>query len=253
MKRRSLTVKEMNALCLLTLCLLTLCALGCEEARRSPVLGHQEPSAQAGEPHTAGQTAGETAGAMSTTELPPATRAPRRLTVAQLARSIEVVTGGLRWVEDLGQGPVDMLTLLAPTLGAPDYRSVTHESLEPSLLLSKFAQDGAQRVCERWVAQDRDPNLSLGSLVHSEGVEGGWESLEPSHVTANLERLLLTFFAYSPRGTLSGDGSAAPDPRVQALRELFELVAATAPSDPAGDAWLAVCVALMTDPEFLMY
>jgi hypothetical protein len=179
-------------------------------------------------------------------------RAPRRLTIAQLARSIEVVTGGLRWIEDLGQGPVDMLELLAPTLGAPDYRGVTHENLEPSLLLSKFVQDGAQRVCEAWVARDRDPALSAHTLVELSTSSEGWVSREPRHVKANLERLLLVFFAYSAQGSLPGDPEV-DDPRVSALYELFELVSAASPSDPTGDAWLAVCLALMTDPEFVMY
>ena len=250
-------LKRLVAL-LITACTASLILSGCEEARRVSLSaeGPAPAGSSAGASDEAGGIAGSSAGVSAAgVEAPPALiepRAPRRVTVAQLARSIEVVTGGLRWVEDFGQGPVDMLEFLAPTLGAPDYRGVTHESLEPSLLLSKFVQDGAQRVCEAWVTLDRDPALSAHTLVELSSASEGWASREPSHVKANLERLLLVFFAYSAQGSLPGEPEA-DDPRVSALYELFELVSVASPSDPAGDAWLAVCLALMTDPEFVMY
>ena len=242
---------------LITTCAAFVFLLGCEEARRVR-LSAEGPTPAGSSAGASGETGGgaeSTAGSAAGVEAPPdliEPRAPRRVTVAQLARSIEGVTGGLRWIEDFGQGPVDMLEFLAPTLGAPDYRGVTHENLEPSLLLSKFVQDGAQRVCEAWVTLDRDPALSAHTLVELSSAREGWESREPRHVKQNLERLLLVFFAYSAQGSLPGEPEA-DDPRVSALYELFELVSAASPSDPAGDAWLAVCLALMTDPEFVMY
>lgn len=226
---------------LILVALLTLMG-GCEPARRTSLTTPNTPTAGAQGP--VGGVEVNEGGVEAPSPLTLSARAPRRLSVAQLARSIEVLTGGVRWVEDLGQGPVDMLTLLAPTLGVADFRNITHESLEPSLLMSKFVQDGAQRVCAAWVRQEREPATRTGSLVKSpEGTP--WGSLEPEHVRANLSRLLVRFFAYSPQ--------PSDDPRVEALYELFSMVAESAPSEPAADAWGAVCLALMTDPEFLMY
>ena len=67
-------------------------------------------------------------------------RQVHRMTVAQLARSIPVITGGIAWIEDFGEGPIDMLQILSSTLGAPDYLLVTEENLDPSLILAKFVQ-----------------------------------------------------------------------------------------------------------------
>jgi hypothetical protein len=75
------------------------------------------------------------------------------MTIEQLARSIPVITGGIAWVEDFGQGPVDILAILSGTLGAPDYRLVVSENLEPSLVIAKFMQDASQRICAQWVTR----------------------------------------------------------------------------------------------------
>ena len=252
----------------LTRSALTLSALtACDEARRtltpasvSLVGGGAGGSAGAGAGGGLGGGGGAEAGAEPpVAPLPPPARAPRRLTVEQLTRAIPVLTGGVRWVEDFGQGPVDMLTFLAPTLGAPDYRGVTEELLEPTLLISKFVQDGAQRVCEAWVARDAAAPAAERSLVRHDDAARAWGDLDPVAVRANISRLLLRFFAYEARLELPGG-----DPRVEALYALFDAVAQTAPAEaapaggagargPARDAWLATCLALMTDPELLMY
>ena len=176
---------------------------------------------------------------------PTSARQLRRVSVEQLLRMLPQVTGGIRWVEDFGQGPVDILELLAPSLGAPDYRGVTHELLEPNLLMSKFLSDGAQRVCHTWVQQDRSALGAERTLVkpYQEGL--AWDDRSTAQVRYNLKRLLLRFFAF----TVTQDDH----PRLQALEELFNTVVATSPTDPSGDAWFAVCLALMTDPEFTLY
>jgi hypothetical protein len=169
-------------------------------------------------------------------------RTAGRMTIEQLARSIPVVTGGLRWTEDFGQGPVDMLDVLAPTLGAPDYRLVTQENLEPGLIMAKFLQDASHRICTRWVVQDRAAAPAERTLVH----HANWDSLDEADVNTTLRALELRFFA---RHVADDDTASIAD-----LRDLFFNAAHTAaPGDEARDGWMAVCIALMTDPEFILY
>lgn len=169
-------------------------------------------------------------------------RAVGRMTVEQLARSIPVVTGGLRWMEDFGNGPVDMLQVLAPTLGAPDYLLVTEENLEPGLIIAKFLQDASHRICARWVERDRAAPPEERTLVHHED----WDSLEPADVDRTLRALMLRFHARR----VPEDDDAALEP----LRALFVNASSTAPPERAArDGWLAVCIAMMTDPEFILY
>jgi hypothetical protein len=163
-----------------------------------------------------------------------------RMTIEQLARSISVVTGGLRWTEDFGQGPVDMLEVLAPTLGAPDYLLVTEENLEPSIIVAKFLQDASHRICVRWIAEDRGkPQAERTFVRHAD-----WDSLDAADVNTTLRALQLRFFARK----------VDDDEALRPLRTLFVNASSTAaPGNAARDGWLAVCIALMTDPEFILY
>jgi hypothetical protein len=172
----------------------------------------------------------------------PSARTVRRQTVEQIARSIPVVTGGLSWVEDYGQGPMDMLTFLSGSLGAPDYMLVTHESLEPSMILAKFMTDASHRICSDWIK--RDENLPAGErtlITHED-----WDSLDEADVRQSLAALNLRFFSvYTPP-----DDGAATD----ALYAVFEHASTSAPQiKAADDGWFAVCIAMMTDPRFVLY
>ncbi len=169
-------------------------------------------------------------------------RAAGRMTIEQLARSIPIVTDGLAWTEDFGQGPADMLQVLAPTLGAPDYLRVTEENLEPTLIIAKFLQDASQRICLRWVARDAGLEPADRSLVS----HADWASTDEALVRENLRRLQLRFYARHV--------AEADDPALDPLYQLFVDASSTAPAERAArDGWLAVCIAMMTDPEFVLY
>ena len=174
-------------------------------------------------------------------ELPPS-RAVHRMTVEQLMASIPVVTGGLTWEEDFGDGPQNMLEQLAPTLGAPDYVLVVEENLEPSMIIAKFVADAANRVCAKWIQRDRSlPAADRTLVVHED-----WSSLDEDDVKASLRRLALRFF--SRHVTADDDAAIAP------LYDLFLAASGGAPAGKAADdGWLAVCLALMNDPEFVLY
>jgi hypothetical protein len=162
------------------------------------------------------------------------------MTIEQLARSIPIVTGGLRWTEDFGNGSVDMLQVLAPTLGQPDYIRITSENLEPTLIIAKFVQDAAYRICGRWVDRDRNAPLAERSLVRHED----WSSLAEADVKANLRMLHLRFYART----------IGADTELTDLYDLFVNASTTAPQGRgAEDGWTAVCIAMMTDPEFILY
>ncbi|HIA02380.1 MAG TPA: hypothetical protein EYN06_04655 [Myxococcales bacterium] len=169
-------------------------------------------------------------------------RQVRRLSIDQLKRSIPIVTDGLEWIEDFGEGPIDMLNVLAATLGAPDYLLITQENLEPSLIIAKFMQDASHRICPRWIARDKTLPVTERSLV----IHEDWNSLDETLVKANIRALLFRFFA---RAVASDDDEAIVD-----LYELFDAAASNAPIvNKAEDGWLALCLALMTEPDFVLY
>ncbi len=163
-----------------------------------------------------------------------------RMTIEQLARSIPVVTEGLRWTQDFGQGETDLLVVLAATLGAPDYINVTDENLEPTLIIAKFMQDASHGICSRWVTRDR--SAETRSLVQH---DGDWASRDETHARAALQRLQMRFYARQV------DTDSV---QVDRLYTLFLNASNTAQAGrETADGWLAVCIALMTDPEFILY
>ncbi len=169
-------------------------------------------------------------------------RAVGRLTVEQLTRSIPVITGGVEWIEDFGQGPVNLLEVFGPTLGAPDYLRITEENTEPTLLIAKFMQDASHAICVDWVAKDAAAPADERTLV----AHADWSSTDEALVKENLRRLQLRFYS-----------RFVPPEEETAIADLFDLfvnASSTAPAQRAAeDGWLAVCIAMMTDPEFILY
>lgn len=169
-------------------------------------------------------------------------RSVHRMTVDQLAASLPVITHGLDWSEDFGAGPQDMLQALAATLGAPDYVLVVEENLEASLIIAKFMQDAANRVCAKWMVRDRElPEAERTLIAHAD-----WDSLDEADVKHSLRKLELRFFS---RWVADDDDAAIAD-----LYELFVAASSAAPAGKeADDGWLGVCMAMMTDPEMVLY
>jgi hypothetical protein len=168
------------------------------------------------------------------------------MTIDTLRRSIPTITNGINWEEDFGDGnQTDVLEALSATLGAPDYLLVTEENLEPSLIIAKFMQDASNRICPRWVERDRGEAAGMRSLVaHA----GDWNSRAEADVKVALRALRLRFFGHR----MPADGSQ--DAALADLIDLFNTASATStPGREAQDGWLAVCIALMTDPEMVLY
>ncbi|MBI4816361.1 MAG: hypothetical protein HY791_08885 [Deltaproteobacteria bacterium] len=150
-------------------------------------------------------------------------RGSRRMSVEQIERSLEAIA-------QLPEGTVKLPDSLALTLGRPDYRRVTEESLEPSALFMKFMVDLGAIVCT---------NLSDADLNRPESERALFRY---SDLDENLRYLLLRF---------TGIEGLAADEYVPRLRDVHERGRRGARGERGGME--AVCLALFTSPEFLVY
>jgi hypothetical protein len=179
----------------------------------------------------------------------PAGRAPKRLGVDQLRASLVAATGfgwtEFRRISDADQlygyadRDADVLDLLAPTLGRPDYRTSTTETTDPSITFTKAAGDAARSACKRAVfmeTQRGSPPILFKYVKPADTLQSN-----PGAVRKNLAYLVLRFW-----------GRTVPEtsPEVAPLESLFDRAAHL--GQPA-DGWRAVCIALATDPQFLTY
>ncbi|MEZ4464966.1 MAG: hypothetical protein R3F43_10820 [bacterium] len=121
----------------------------------------------------------------------PLARVPGRMAIEQLARSIPVVTGGLRWTEDFGQRAHRHAGGAGPHPRGAGLPARDPGEPQPTLIVAKFIQDAAFRICGQWAQQDRQAAAGDRTLVR----EGDWDSLEAAHVRANLRALQLRFYA----------------------------------------------------------
>ena len=152
-------------------------------------------------------------------------RGPRRMSVEQLERSLEVIIGGA-----VQPGSFNLDRTLALTLGEPDYLTVTDESLEPTPLYMKFMMDLGAYTCQ--AIRDYDPQRPVEDRVLTRYADKD----------QNIRHILLRFTGI--------EGSDA-DEYVVRLSRVYD----AGRSGPMGDAsgWEAVCIAVFTSPEFLLY
>jgi len=174
--------------------------------------------------------------------LPPdPVRLRQRMNLDQLAAAIARTTGGLSWTEGTGANTKDLFTTLAPTLGKPDFNQITQEDLSPSSLFQKFMDDAARDVCQKLVVVEvAAPELERHLMIHVEPTD----DLEAMALgmDENLSELLLRFH---------GKRLAVDAPELVQWRWLATSVANVTQSPTQG--WRAVCVALMTHPQFYSY
>lgn len=160
-------------------------------------------------------------------------KAARRLTVAQLRASIPALFGGLTWTNNNRPTGTVMFNSLSRTLGEADYLGQTEENREPNPIFFKFMDDMAGQVCTNAVAAD------TARTVASERVVKPFAE-DPDR---NLRFLRLKLHGiYVPESSTEG---------LAELRKLYDDVLADTRS--ADQAWSAVCVAMLTAPEFMAY
>ena len=172
----------------------------------------------------------------------PQERPLRRMDLDQLADSIEVVTGGVRWVTVEGGRDVDLFERYSKTLGKPDFVDSNTEDLEASVLFQKFLNDAAHDVCTDLMERELSaPSDERVFFVHAEP-EATPESA-PEAVANNLSMLLLRYHAKQ---------IVIDDARLQPWLWLMNSVLHVT-EDDALQAWGSVCVALIVHPDFYSY
>ncbi len=149
-------------------------------------------------------------------------RGPRRMGIDQLERSLDAIG-------NVAEGTVKLPPDLAVTLGRPDFRRVTEESLEPSPLFMKFMIDLSVFFCD--------------SMAEAEATRPAGDRLftRLPTIDENLSFLLLRFTS------IDGDDGK---PYLVRLRKAYD---AGSQSTKKYGGYQAACMALFNSPEFLLY
>jgi hypothetical protein len=165
----------------------------------------------------------------------PAGRRMRRMTAIQFHRSLVTVTGQ----------PWPFFDEFARAMGQADYAEITEEGLELSVTFDKFVHDAALHSCAAAIAADlagSDAGIVLRWVAVSERDE--------VKIRRNLDYMMLRFL---------GQEMQDEDPRVEPWMTL--LTASPDEDEPFGDIddelmrerWTAVCMGLVTHPDFVTY
>ncbi len=213
---------------LMMLALLALGATACQEAPPPPSIvdGVLEPVAN---PH------GDPMPMPDLEQQSRVGRSPRRITVNQLGRSIEVAVGR-PWTQLEGR---------ATSMGRADYALVNVESTEPNLVFAKFLEDGAREVC---LTQANDevravvPRVLTRTLPGT-GAVGNLRNLTDPQVRELLVYLSTRFWGAPLEGeelTRWAGFFTKAAVRAETINQRHQAVA-------------AVCIAMMTDSRFLTY
>ncbi|MEM9067424.1 MAG: hypothetical protein AAGE52_02930 [Myxococcota bacterium] len=159
------------------------------------------------------------------------TRQVRRLTADQFFRSLTTVTGQVWSGYDR----------YANALGRPDLAEVTDEGRDLSVTFEKLVDDASRETCRNAVVSDRtaEEQVIVRHVTLSDR--------EPAALAENLRYLFLRF--------LSVEITSNDDPRLQPWMELLTTAPAEGEfNDNAMEfRWQAVCVGLVTHPDFLTY
>ena len=149
-------------------------------------------------------------------------RGPRRMSVDQLERSLDNIG-------NVPAGTVKLPVDLAFTLGRPDFRRVTEESLEPSPLFMKFMVDLSVFFCDS-IAEAEATRLPADKVF-----------TRAAGIDENLSTLLLRF---------TGIEGEEARPYLTRLRKAYD--AGTQSTKKLG-GYQAACMSLFNSPEFLLY
>lgn len=161
----------------------------------------------------------------------------RRMDLDQLDTSIRKVTGGIGWDDERGQ---PRLQALAETLGAADYVTGTMEDRSVSLLFLKFLEDAAGDVCTALMEREAEggkDNVFLTGVTLDDTMQSNREGIETT-----LSEAVLRFH---------GRAVAPGTPQLEPWTFLYE--SATLVTGSSQEGWRAVCVGLITHPDFYTY
>lgn len=160
-------------------------------------------------------------------------RDAHRMSIDQLRASIPQLFDGITWTVVFNRNEVVGFDLLSRTLGEADYIQTTSHNEDPSPLFAKFMDDMAADVCTKAIRADALAGPNDDKLVV---------------VDANDPDATLRFLRLKLHGIYVPDGSTDG---IEDLRTLHDdIVADTGNTDAA---WLGVCMAMLTAPEFMAY
>lgn len=176
----------------------------------------------------------------------------RRLSVEQLRRSLPVVFGNdengspITWKIGTKIGLDDN----SDTLGEADYINTTEDNLEPSPLYVKFVDDAARDVCNRRLTADLAASDSSERVLYAKVETTDTSATAGSAIDANIRHLGLRFW-----GVKLADDPSSTAGMHQLFDKAVESAAAGKTPTEANvkEGWRAVCVALVTAPEFHIY
>ena len=177
-------------------------------------------------------------------------RPRRRLNLDQLDRAIRQVSGGLMWSERRNNNDVNLFESLASTLGKPDFIQQTNEDLSPSSLFIKFLDDAARQVCGKRIDMDLEAIANLQTDMDTLAVSlwgplnpEGNDQATPELINQQIRTLVLRFHSHTlPEGE---------SPRLAYWRWLFETASLVDHNPISG--WRALCIGLITHPDFYSY
>ena len=165
----------------------------------------------------------------------PETKRIERLNARQFFRALEVTTGQ-SW---------SRADQYAATLGQPDFDQVVQESNDISISFVKLAGDAAREVCRDAVNADLELETQADRII-SRDVDS-MDPMDPS-VERNIRYLVLRFHGIY----ITDDLDSRLDPWVSLIRsELPEEPEERLNQMP--DRWKAVCVGLISHPDFMTY
>ena len=182
--------------------------------------------------------------------LPVLERPRRRMNLDQLDLALKEVSGGLTWTERRNNTDQNLFETLSATLGKPDFIQRTTEDLTPSALFMKFLDDAARQICGKRIdldlaalddprAEEASAEIKLwGNLSHE------LTSVEDAQaIDQQIRALVLRFHSHVlPEGE---------SPRLAYWRWLFETASLVDRSSLSG--WRALCIGLITHPDFYSY
>ncbi len=170
----------------------------------------------------------------------PPGRKVRRMSAVQFHQSLVTVTGQA-W---------PLFDDYAGAMGRADFAEITAEGLELSVTFDKFVHDAALYTCNEAVLADiadaggEMPSGEPGTLLRFASIT----DREPGTLRANLDYMMLRILGQQMR---PGD-----DPRVDPWMNLLTtspLAGVELDDATMTERWIAVCVGLVTHPDFVTY
>ena len=178
----------------------------------------------------------------------PTSKQTGRLSLSQLRGSFPVVLGNdaadlpITWNAGTASSPQSGFDLYASTLGEADFVNRTEDDRDASPIYVKFMDDAARSACTQALAADKTrSNAEERTLLRYVSLTDTPESNDEGF-RQNFAYLKLRFHGIK----------VTDDSQIESLMKLF-VESGKGSKTAEEDGWRAVCVALLTAPEFHLY